>query len=191
LRLGSDAILVGVNTVLADDPSLTVRLPGQNPPTRLRRIILDSRARTPLSAKVVTDEHAAFTTIVVSHRAPKSRIVALSKRVNVLIAPETRDSRPKTRDPKLDLRWLLKRLGSESVTSLLVEGGGEVNASFLFAGLAQRVAFFYAPKVLGGRNSKRSVGGTGAESLADVLKLSGVEWRMFGPDLFLTARVAE
>lgn len=182
LRHGADAILVGVNTVLADDPALTVRLQNKPQPTRLRRIILDSLARTPLDSKVVSDVHASLTTIVVSRRAPKSRVNALSKRVNVLIAP-------KTRNQKLNLRWLLKRLGKEQVTSLLVEGGGEVNASFLFQGLTQRVAFFYAPKVLGGHKSKRAVAGMGASSLAEVLKLDGVEWKKLGADLLLTARV--
>ena len=66
---------------------------------------------------------------------------------------------------QIDLRWLLKKLGSENVTSLLVEGGGEVNASFLLGGFAQRVAFFYAPKILGGRDSRKGVAGDGAKSL--------------------------
>ncbi len=82
LRHGSDAIFVGVNTILADDPALTVRQNIQHP--RLRRIVLDSRARTPLTAKVVSDEFAALTTIVVGRLAPKNRVAALAKRVNVL-----------------------------------------------------------------------------------------------------------
>ena len=63
------------------------------------------------------------------------------------------------------MRWLLKKLGAENVTSLLVEGGGEVNASFLLGGFAQRVAFFYAPKILGGRDSRKAVAGEGAKIL--------------------------
>ena len=94
LRQGADAILVGINTMLADDPSLTVRSVGniqrstfnaEHP--RLRRIVLDSLARTPLKAKVVSDKFAALTTIVVSKRAPKNRVAALAKRVNVMVAP--------------------------------------------------------------------------------------------------------
>ena len=99
LRQGSDAILVGVNTVLADDPSLTVRakgLPRHIDPAfgnlQLRRIVLDSMARTPLKAKIISDNFAALTTIVVSKRAPKSRITALAKRVNVIVAPAKRNS---------------------------------------------------------------------------------------------------
>jgi diaminohydroxyphosphoribosylaminopyrimidine deaminase/5-amino-6-(5-phosphoribosylamino)uracil reductase len=187
LRHGSDAILVGVNTVLADDPSLTAR--GLNGNARLRRIVLDSLARTPLNAKVVTDQHAALTTIVVSREAPKKRITGLAKCVNVIFAPVTKSSSPVTRHPSLNLRWLLKQLGSQNVTRLLVEGGGEVNASFLLDGLAQRVAFFYAPKILGGRDARRGVAGDGAKSLSEVVQLDDLEWRRLGEDLLLTARL--
>jgi diaminohydroxyphosphoribosylaminopyrimidine deaminase/5-amino-6-(5-phosphoribosylamino)uracil reductase len=89
----------------------------------------------------------------------------------------------------LDLPWLLRKLGSENVTSLLVEGGGEVNASFLLQGLAQRSAFFYAPKVLGGRDSRRAVAGEGARTLAESLRLTDLEWRRLGGDWLLRARV--
>jgi len=190
LRLGADAILVGINTVLADDPSLTVRMGNiQHPtsntqhPKKLRRIVLDSMARTPLTAKVVSDEFAGLTSIVVGRRAPKKRVAALAKKVNVIVAPE--------RAAKINLGWLLKKLGKENVTSLLIEGGGEVNAAFLSAGLAQRVAFFYAPKVLGGRNSRKGVAGEGARSVGEIIGLQEIEWRKIGPDLFMTARVAK
>jgi len=186
LRQASDAILVGINTVLADDPSLTAR-PVQSPkskvqsPKPLRRIILDSRARTPLTAKVVSDEFAALTTIVVGPHAPKKRVAALAKKVNVVIAP--------AKSSAIDLRWLLKKLGAENVTSLLVEGGGEVNASFLLGGWAQRVAFFYAPKILGGRSARRAVAGVGGQTLSEVIRLRAVKWRRLGEDLLLTASV--
>ena len=182
LRLGSDAILVGINTVLADDPSLTVRTPGRAVRAhKLRRIVLDAMARTPLASKVASDEHAALTTVVVSTLAPKRRVAALAQRVTVLVAPSSRG--------KINLRWLLQKLGSEAVTSLLVEGGGEVNASFLHQGLAQRVAFFYAPMILGGRDSRSGVAGVGARSLAESLSLTGLEWRQLGPDWLLSAQV--
>jgi len=189
LRQGSDAILVGINTILADDPSLTARLDGHILNPRLRRIVLDSMARTPLASKVVADEFAALTTIVVSHRAPKSRITALEKRANVLVIPTTKPSSPITRHPSLDLRWLLKKLGAENVTSLLVEGGGEINASFLLGRLAQRVAFFYAPKILGGCDARKGVAGEGAKNLDEIVQLAETKWRKVGDDLMLTARV--
>jgi diaminohydroxyphosphoribosylaminopyrimidine deaminase/5-amino-6-(5-phosphoribosylamino)uracil reductase len=190
LRQGADAILVGVNTVLADNPSLTVRqgprskIQGPRPKVqapRLQRIVLDSQARTPFRAKVVSDEFAGLTTIVVGKGAPAKRVQALEKRVNVLRAP--------LKHGRIDLGWLLGRLGSENVTSLLVEGGGEVNASFLLGGLAQRVAFFYAPMILGGRDSRKAVAGEGARRLDEILSLHEVEWRHVGDDLMMTARV--
>src|SRR5690348_13999962 len=129
LRQGADAILAGINTILADDPSLTVRSLNSKVQSlksgaghELRRIILDSQARTPTKAKTLTDDNAELTTLVVSRSATGKRVSELSKLANVIVAPTTRSG--------IDLRWLLRRLGSENVTSLLVEGGGEVNASF-------------------------------------------------------------
>jgi diaminohydroxyphosphoribosylaminopyrimidine deaminase/5-amino-6-(5-phosphoribosylamino)uracil reductase len=207
LRQGADAILAGINTILADNPSLTFR-PSANRQSSiadhpLRRIVLDSMARTPLEAKVVSDERAVLTTIVVSGAAPKKRVAALAKRVRVLVAPlhvaqvqssmfEVQSSKFRLLPPPtLDLSWLLEKLGSENVTSLLVEGGGEVNASFLLQGLAQRIAFFYAPKILGGRDSRRAVAGVGARSLDEVLNLTQLEWRRLGEDWLLSARIME
>jgi diaminohydroxyphosphoribosylaminopyrimidine deaminase / 5-amino-6-(5-phosphoribosylamino)uracil reductase len=195
LRAGADAILVGVNTVLADDPSLTVRGQGRgvrgswfvvggsaSGGKRLRRIILDSRARTPLAANVVSDEGRGLTTVVVTNKAPARRLQALARRVQVWVAPAVRG--------RVDLRWLLQRLGREEITSLLVEGGGEVNASFLLGHLAHRVAFFYAPMVLGGRAALRGVAGEGIRDLKDRIRLQHVEWRRVGPDWLMTASVA-
>jgi diaminohydroxyphosphoribosylaminopyrimidine deaminase/5-amino-6-(5-phosphoribosylamino)uracil reductase len=184
LRRGADGILVGINTVLADDPNLTVRTPGSakvKPDDSPRRFVLDSQARTPLVARVVTDEFADLTTIVVGPSAPKKRVTALAKRVSVMIAPEKKG--------RIDLGWLMQRLGEEEVTSVLVEGGGEVNAAFLLGGLAQRVAFFYAPKILGGRNARKSVSGAGVNVLEKAVQLREVQWKWLGPDLWLNARV--
>ena len=183
LRQGADAILVGINTVLADDPALTVRWEksggGAKHPA-LRRFVLDTMARTPLTAKVVSDAAASLTTIVVSKHAPPKRVRALEQKTRVLVAP--------ARDGKIDLPWLLRKIGAQAVTSLLVEGGGEVNASFLLQGLAQRVAFFYAPKVLGGATAPKAVAGRGAKGLADSLSLADIEWRKLGGDWLLLAR---
>lgn len=186
LRQGADAILVGVNTVLADDPALTLRsVPGCKLKTESlrqpRRIVLDSEARTPLSARLVSDELATLTTIVVSKNASATKLASLRKRVRVEVAPVWNGA--------LDLRWLVRVLGKEQVTSLLVEGGGEVNASFLFNRFAHRIAFFYAPKIIGGRGARKAVAGPGISDLKDALRLRDVEYRWLGPDLLLSARV--
>jgi diaminohydroxyphosphoribosylaminopyrimidine deaminase/5-amino-6-(5-phosphoribosylamino)uracil reductase len=144
--------------------------------------LLDAMARTPLKAQVVADKFHAFTMVVVSRRAPRARVAGLAKRVRVIVAPE--------RQGRLDLRWLMKKFGSEGITSLLVEGGGEVNASFLLGGWTQRVAFFYAPKILGGRDARKAVAGEGIGRLSEAIRLEEVEWRKLGTDLLLTGRVA-
>lgn len=189
LRRGNDAILTGVNTIIADDPKLTARIQSSEPGIQngnLRRIILDPMARTPLNAQIVADKFAKLTTIVVSKNASKNSVAALAKRVTVLVAP----SKIKNQKLQVDLRWLLNKLGSENVMSLLVEGGGETNARFLSGGLVNRVAFFYAPKILGGRDSRKAVGGDGVEKLADAIPLREVEWKKIGEDLLMTALVA-
>ncbi len=184
LRRLHDGILAGVETVLRDDPSLTWRPAADRRPAArirpLRRFILDSRARTPLTAKVVSDEFAAQTTICVTEAASKGAVQALGQRVRVEVAPQ--------RDGRVDVEWLVRRLGNEEITSLLVEGGGEVHASFLEAGLAQRVAFFYAPLVLGG-GARPAVGGKGFSSIKTAPRLSQIHWKQLGPDLMLRALV--
>jgi diaminohydroxyphosphoribosylaminopyrimidine deaminase/5-amino-6-(5-phosphoribosylamino)uracil reductase len=191
LRQGADAVLVGINTVLADDPGLragNVQSPKSEVQSRKRRIVLDAMARTPLKAKVVSDEFRELTTIVVSGNAPKKRIAALAKRVTVLVAPLKNSTLPAPHSA-LDLRWLMKKLAAENVTGILVEGGGEVNASFLEGGLVQRAVFFYAPKILGGRAARPGVGGAGFQRMSEMIRLREVEWKRLGPDLLLTGRV--
>jgi len=197
LRRGADAVLVGINTILADNPALALRGPwsgvGGRGEEKLRRIVLDSFARTPLDAKVVSDDRAELTTIVVSEAAPKGRVANLARRVHILIAPSAaREPEAKVRrSRRIHLPWLLKRLGAEGVTRLLVEGGGEVNASFLLPGLAHRVAFFYAPRILGGSDARKAVAGEGARRLDETLELLDPRWRRLGPDWLLTAKVAK
>ena len=185
LRLGADAVLVGVETVLADDPSLTLRTqPGFRVPAAVplkRRIILDTRARTPLGCRLVSDDARANTLVVVGESADPAKIAALQARVMLIRAPE--------REGRIDLQWLLPELGQMSIQHLLVEGGGTVLAAFFESGLVHRTAFFYAPRILGGEESRRSVAGRGFRSLAEAPSLTDVESRRFGEDLFITARV--
>jgi len=179
LRAGADAVLVGVNTIIKDDPGLTVRLAGYENKA-LRRIVLDPRGRTPPGAGILREVSAGFTTLVVTKAAPSRRLAALRRRARVLVAPARRG--------RIDLRWLLKVLGRENVASLLVEGGGETNA--LWLPLCQRVVFFYAPVILGGRRAPTAVAGEGARTLGGSIRLRDARWRRLGGDLLLIASVA-
>jgi diaminohydroxyphosphoribosylaminopyrimidine deaminase/5-amino-6-(5-phosphoribosylamino)uracil reductase len=182
LRLGADAIVCGINTVLRDDPSLTVR--GRVPSHKMfRRIILDRAARTPLTARVATDEQAANTTIVVSSGAEEKRVRELQKRVRVMVAPVSRDRRA------FKLAALLETLAAENVTSILVEGGGETHATFLAQRMVNRIYFFYAPLIITGRNAPKALAGEHTVNAGKGYRLKSPEWQPLGPDLLLTALV--
>lgn len=178
-RAGADAVLVGVNTVLADDPSLSVR--GFRRPIQPRRIVLDSLARTPPTARVVTDEAAERTLLVLTRRAPAERVRILREKVSVWVAP--------SQAGRVDLTALLRHLGAQEVTHLWVEGGGHVHAAFLEAGLAHRLVAFYAPLILGGETAPRAVAGSGLRFPDRAVRLSEIEARRIGPDFWVTGRL--
>lgn len=173
-----DAILVGVGTVIADDPSLTARgmEGGRNP----RRIVLDSQARTPLSSRLLSDG-AAPTILVVTENAPLERVEALRQRGAEILCCGA--------GSRVDLPCLLSRLGEQEICSLLVEGGGTVHFSFFAAGLADKVTAFVAPKLLGGRTALGAVAGEGFVHLADAVELEAVEVERLGEDVAWTGYV--
>jgi diaminohydroxyphosphoribosylaminopyrimidine deaminase/5-amino-6-(5-phosphoribosylamino)uracil reductase len=182
LRLGADAILCGINTVVRDDPALTLR--GKVPAHKtFRRIILDREARVPLSAKVISDDHAPSTRIVVASGADPQRVRALEQRVRVIVCPVSRDRKT------FRLDALLQTLASENITSLLVEGGGETHATFLSQKLARRIYFFYAPLLITGRDAPKSVAGQHTVNDGKGYRVVSPEWRSVGPDLLLTGLV--
>ena len=179
LRDCYDGILVGIGTVLADDPSLTARLPdgtGKNPV----RIIADSSARTPLAAKVVTDG-AARTIIAVTEQAPAERVAALrEKGAEILVAGS---------GSRVDLRKLMQLLGGQEISSVFVEGGGTVNFSLLQAGLADKIYAFFAPIMIGGRSALSPVAGEGFAELADAVRLKNLTTEILDGDLLVTADI--
>ncbi|MBN2058132.1 MAG: bifunctional diaminohydroxyphosphoribosylaminopyrimidine deaminase/5-amino-6-(5-phosphoribosylamino)uracil reductase RibD [Candidatus Saganbacteria bacterium] len=176
LRNIYDAIIVGVNNVLVDDPRLNVRLVKKvKDPIR---IVLDAYARTPLKAKVV-NSRGGRTIIVVSQRAPANRVALLAaKGAEILTLPAPRGM--------IDIRSLLKELSKRRMTSLLVEGGGEVNASFLEGKLVDKAAFIIAPKFFGGREAKTAVEGKGVAKPAQAVWLKSVHLERLGEDILVT-----
>jgi len=137
LRNRVDAVMVGANTVIRDDPLLTCRIPNARNP---QRIIVDAKLRIPLNAKVFNKE--AETIVATSKNAPKAKVAALKKKgVTVILADEKKD--------KIDLRKLMKKLSSMGITSVMIEGGGHVLGSAFESGIVDKVVFFIAPKIIG------------------------------------------
>jgi len=177
LRDRYDAILVGVGTVLADNPSLTTRLPsgeGRDPV----RIILDSRARTPQNANVLTQASRAPTIIVTAPGAPPERVRALQEAGAEIIEVPREDA-------GVNLALLLQELGRREITGVLVEGGARINGSFVKADLVDKVYWFMAPKIIGGAEAPGPVGGSGFSRLGDALQLKDITIHRFGDDICL------
>jgi diaminohydroxyphosphoribosylaminopyrimidine deaminase/5-amino-6-(5-phosphoribosylamino)uracil reductase len=175
MRLEHEAILVGAGTVIKDDPELTVRLVDNQDSRQPTRFILDSKLTVPLTARVF-DQSLAKTVVVTTGAADQGKKTELEKReIEVWIA--------KTDTAGLiDLAALLHTMGLHEYCNLLVEGGACVAASFLKAGLVDKVAFFYAPRLIGG-DGVPAVGALGIDKLAAAVKLKDVDARMVGPDL--------
>jgi diaminohydroxyphosphoribosylaminopyrimidine deaminase / 5-amino-6-(5-phosphoribosylamino)uracil reductase len=175
LRDSHDAVLVGINTVLSDDPSLTTRIPGGRDPVR---VIVDSRLRIPVNAKVVTQRSPAKTIVAALLGAPKSKIKKLQDAgVEVLTI--------KSEHGRVDLRDLMKKLGKRDIMSALIEGGAEINASALKAGLVDKVVMFLAPLLMTGTDSLCSIGGSSPVKLGQALKLQDVTAEFIGKDLMV------
>lgn len=178
LRNEVDGILVGVGTVLADNPSLTTRLPegeGKNPV----RIILDSQLRTPLEANVVNTQEAK-TIIVTSTLTDGNKKLALEEK-GVSIISVAHDSNG------LNLKEMLTALYKQGITDILVEGGGAVNASFLQAGLIDKYVLYMAPKVLGGRNSLTPFSGEDIDTMDEAKNVTFEQIDRLGEDIRIIA----
>jgi diaminohydroxyphosphoribosylaminopyrimidine deaminase/5-amino-6-(5-phosphoribosylamino)uracil reductase len=183
LRDRTDAILVGVGTVLADDPSLTTRLPGRRGRDP-ERIILDTNLRISPTAKMLTQQSSAATRIFCREGLPPERLKSFEGK-NVLITPV-----PVTRTGLLELRAVLAFLGKSGMNTLLVEGGSWVHAVFLKEGLVDEVKCFVAPFFIGG-DGIPAVGALGLEGLSDARRFRVERTRRFGDDLLIEGLYTE
>lgn len=176
LRATYDAVLTGVGTVLADDPEFTVRLgqEGKNP----LRIIVDTMARTPPTAKVVAT-NPETTLIAVSTVAPQDNIAAL-KHKGVEILEVSTDT------TGINLTELFQIIGARNITSVLLEGGAAINASALSANLIDKVYWFIAPKIFGGHNALGPVGGQGISLVKDAINMENLSTEFIGNDILIS-----
>jgi diaminohydroxyphosphoribosylaminopyrimidine deaminase/5-amino-6-(5-phosphoribosylamino)uracil reductase len=170
LRHRHDAILVGVNTILKDDPELSARLPGFEARQPLR-VVLDSSLRTPATARVLGAHTVLATTG--DKQLPRAETMRL----------------PATTDGRVALEPLLDELGRRGIISLLVEGGGETLASFFASNLVDKVYAYIAPILIGGREAPTPLGGTGVQRLADAHRLIETEVTQLDQDLLVTGYV--
>ena len=175
LRNRYKAILVGIHTVLEDNPMLNCRMEGGIHPIR---IVLDSKLRIPLESNIVKSAKE-IETIVVTTKADERKKEKL-KSLNVEILEMKNE---------ICLPELLTRLREKNIDSILVEGGGKVNGSFLQENLVDRVYAFIAPKLIGGAGALSPVEGEGIQKMADAMRLKDTECRMIENDILITGRV--
>jgi diaminohydroxyphosphoribosylaminopyrimidine deaminase/5-amino-6-(5-phosphoribosylamino)uracil reductase len=186
LRRLNDAIMVGLGTVIADDPEL------QAPPLRSGqagegarrqplRVVVDSLARLPLNARLLSNSRQP-PLIAVTEKADPRKVQQLRELgAEVLTVPSD--------DGRVDLRELLRELAEREITSVIVEGGGTLAASLLEKGLVDRVAIVIAPIILGGQEAPTPVEGEGVEDIAQALRLRDVQVKRLGPDILVEGRV--
>lgn len=173
LRHRHNAIMVGVQTVLADDPELTTRLsvPGLHPV----RVIVDSMLRIPDTARVLND--AAPTILLTTAKAPQARIDAVQAAgAEVIVCGD---------GPRVDLKAAFEELGRREIGSVLVEGGGVLNGSLLEAGLADKLMLFYAPKLVGGA-APSVFDFAGPQEMNDAMRIDNVSIERYGDDWCVT-----
>ncbi|MBI5096749.1 MAG: bifunctional diaminohydroxyphosphoribosylaminopyrimidine deaminase/5-amino-6-(5-phosphoribosylamino)uracil reductase RibD [Nitrospirae bacterium] len=182
LRAMVDAVLVGVGTILADDPLLSVRdigIKGKQP----LRIIVDSKLRIPLTAKVL-DQRGGQETMIVTTKATSSEAVETLEKIGVktLIAGSREDG-------EVSLRSLMGQLGKLGISSVLIEGGSKINASAFREGIVDKVVLFYSPRIIGGSDSIGMVGGKAPASLDESVFLRDIIIRRLGDDVLVEGYV--
>lgn len=174
-----DGIMVGINTVIEDNPMLTVRVDGGKNPIR---IVVDSSLKIDINANVVQDK-SAKTIIATTDKANKDKILKLQAQdVDVIVVD-------KDKNDKVDIEKLLDILGQQNICSILVEGGATLSGSFVAKKLVDKVYFFIAPKIIGGKEAKTPVAGTGILNLQEALALKDIQIEKLEEDVLIIGRV--
>lgn len=174
-----DGIMVGINTVIEDNPMLTVRVDGGKNPIR---IVVDSSLKIDINANVVQDK-SAKTIVATTDKADKDKILKLqAQNVDVIVVD-------KDENDKVDIEKLLNILGQQNICSILVEGGATLSGSFVAKKLVDKVYFFIAPKIVGGKEAKTPVAGTGILNLQEALALKDIQIEKLEEDILIIGRV--
>lgn len=183
LRHRVSAIMVGIGTVLVDDPSLTARIQNREAkdPTR---IIVDSSARIPLNAKVLHLESSVKTIIATTEKADKNKLRILREMGAEIIITQVKSG-------GVDLKSLMEELGDRKIDSVLLEGGSDLNYSALEEGIVDKINMFIAPKMIGGSKAKTPIGGLGKASMAEAIAIQNIEIYRFGDDMMIEGYVEE
>lgn len=177
IRHRVSSIMVGVNTVLVDNPKLTTRLNNMKGIDPIR-IIVDTTAKIPLDSNVLNSDSKSKTIIATTEKADKEKLKTLKeKKAEIIITP--------LKNNKVDLNYLIKKLGEQGIDSILLEGGSTLNYSALKEGIVDKVVSFIAPKIIGGTNAKTPVGGHGIEHITDAITLKDIQISKFKEDIML------
>jgi diaminohydroxyphosphoribosylaminopyrimidine deaminase/5-amino-6-(5-phosphoribosylamino)uracil reductase len=179
IRNAVDAIVAGAGTIVKDDPFLTTRLKKKSSVVKHPvRVILDNEFIVPLKSNVFKNADTQRVLYATSKKLPVSRKKELIRRgVDILVVKENKG--------KLNLQHLMQALGDRDITSVLIEGGGEVNASALSAGIVDKVLVFVAPILIGGKDAPGLLGGKGIRRLADAFKIKNMTVNQIGNDFLL------
>lgn len=175
LRSEVMGILVGINTVIKDDPMLNCRLEnGKNP----IRIIVDTTLKIPINSKIISSSNVIRTIIVTTRKANVNSINLLKEKgVEILIV--------NSKDNLVDLEDMIIKLGELNIDSILIEGGSKLNFEVINANIVDKIQVYIAPILIGGEDSKTPIGGNGILHLNDAFKLSKMDYKNIGSDIFI------
>jgi len=176
LRCKSDVVLVGISTVINDDPLLTIRYGMNKKGTKNPiRIIIVSKARIPLQSKIVKTANQIETRLVVTSKAPSTNLKKLEERgLKIIMLEQRREDKENGGEDnaeKVDLKKLFNQLEEEGVSHVLVEGGGEINWSIIKNNLFNEIIVTISPMIIGGKNAISLVGGEGYKTIDESLKV--------------------
>ena len=176
------AIMVGVDTVIADDPILTTRLVGNKKGRNPIRIVVDSQARIPLESKLLNTPAEAKTIVAVSSKANTEKLSKIEAKGNEVLFVDEKNGR-------VDLNDLMLKLGERGIDGILLEGGATLNYAALDARIVDEVHAYIAPKIIGGQSAKTPVGGEGIELMKDAVNLQNIRFENIANDILVVGEV--